>query len=606
MEASEDMQKYFDRIESEVKRCYDIATIARKKGFDPEDFVEVQLAKNMAERVVGLISVAAPQITGSGVNKRIIELEKKFSIGDWRVGMQIALEIAQGKYCKFEDKKEAIEVGIRTGFAYVTVGVVSAPLEGLINVDIKPRRDEGEYFCLNYAGPIRNAGGTAAATSVLIADYVRAKLGYKTYDPDESEIKRCHTEIDDYHNRVTNLQYYPSDQESEFLMKNIPVEISGNASEKFEVSNYKDLPRVPVNRIRAGYCLIHSSCIPLKGPKLWKQLAKWGKEMEMEHWNFLEEFVNLQKKMKSKGKKAESDSTKVLPDFTFIADLVAGRPVLSHPLKNGGFRLRYGRSRTSGYSAMSLHPATMHVLNDFIGAATHIKVERPSKGAAITACDTIEGPIVKLKDGSVEYLDNEQKAKEIKKNVVEVLYLGDILQSYGDFFNRAHTLVPPGYCEEWYIQEVEKAIVGMYGSLDLNKVSYLTGIPEESLDRLIENPMMKISAKAAFKISSKLEVPLHPYYTYHKEFEEKGSFSEAIDGILTPKIASDELEKAQRESGKKKKKAEKIVDIQKKQIKKLEADHKEFKEIGEKIYLNYDKVKKILKEKTYGSKTVDL
>jgi len=545
MEASPDMQKYFDRIESEVKRCHDIAVLARKKGLDPEDIVEVQLAKNMAERVVGLISVIAPQIIGSGVNKRIIELEKKYGIGDWRVGMQVAYEIAQEKYCKFEEKKEAIEVGIRTGFAYVTVGVVSAPLEGLINIDIKQRHDGGEYFCLNYAGPIRNAGGTAAATSVLIADYVRHKMGYGVYDPDEKEIKRCHTEIDDYHNRVTNLQYYPSDQESEFLMKNIPVEISGNASERFEVSNYKDLPRVPVNRIRAGYCLIHSSCIPLKGPKLWKQLSKWGKEMDMSHWDFLEEFVNLQKQMKSKGQKAETDSTKILPDFTFIADLVAGRPVLSHPLKNGGFRLRYGRSRTSGYSAMSLHPATMHVLNDFIGAATHIKVERPSKGAAITACDTIEGPIVKLKDGSVEYLDTEQQAKAVKKEVVEVLYLGDILQSYGDFLNRAHTLVPPGYCEEWYIQEVEKAIVDMYGSLDLNKVSYLTGIPEESFDKLIVNPMTKISAKAAFKISSKLDVPLHPHYTYHWNSISKEDFVELLELLKNANIktADNKIEK---------------------------------------------------------------
>ena len=28
-----------------------------------------------------------------------------------------------------------------------------------------------------FAGPIRNAGGTAAATSVIIADYVRKHLG---------------------------------------------------------------------------------------------------------------------------------------------------------------------------------------------------------------------------------------------------------------------------------------------------------------------------------------------------------------------------------------------------------------------------------------------
>jgi len=37
---------------------------------------------------------------------------------------------------KFEDEKEAIEVGIRVGFAYSTVGVVSSPLDGFIGFDI--------------------------------------------------------------------------------------------------------------------------------------------------------------------------------------------------------------------------------------------------------------------------------------------------------------------------------------------------------------------------------------------------------------------------------------------------------------------------------------
>ena len=63
-------------------------------------------------------------------------------------------------------------------------------------------------------------------------------------NPTEKEIKRCYTEITDYHERITNLQYFPSQKETEFLMSNLPIEISGDESEKFEVSNYKDLPRI--------------------------------------------------------------------------------------------------------------------------------------------------------------------------------------------------------------------------------------------------------------------------------------------------------------------------------------------------------------------------
>ena len=50
-------------------------------------------------------------------------------------------------------------------------------------------------------------------------------------------------------------------------------------------------------------------------------------------------------------KRLKKEGHKLIPDYTFIKDLVAGRPVLTDPLNVGGFRLRFGRSRTSGYSS---------------------------------------------------------------------------------------------------------------------------------------------------------------------------------------------------------------------------------------------------------------
>ncbi|MBN1544244.1 DNA polymerase II large subunit [Candidatus Woesearchaeota archaeon] len=545
--ASQDMQRYFDELQRKCNEAHAIATAARKKGYDPEDSVEVQLASNMAERVVGLISVLAPQIIGSGVVERIIELEKQHGVLDWRVALQIALEVAQEKFCKFKDKKEAIEAGVRVGFAYGTVGVVSSPIEGLISIDIKNRRDgKGEYFCLNYGGPVRNAGGTAASWSVIIADYVRKNTGYATYDPDENEIKRCATEIEDYHERVTNLQYFPSKEESEFMIKNLPVEVSGDASEDIDVSNYKDLPRIPTNKIRSGYCLIHSSCIPLKAEKLWKQLSKWGNDFGMDHWSFLEEFIKIKKEAHAKGKGAkkhqtDDDKHKVTPDYTYIKDLVAGRPVLAHPLRTGGFRLRYGRSRTSGYSAQSIHPASMHVMNNFIATGTQLKVERPGKGAAFTPCDTIEGPIVKLKDGSVLRLDTEQQSKETKKDVIEVLFLGDALINYGDFLNRNHPLVPPGYCEEWWIKELEKKTVSIFGSLDPYKLAEITGAKPQEIERIFKNPLReKPNAKTALNIAAATKTPLHPKHTYFWNAIDKTELKPLAEWLHTMRTETDD------------------------------------------------------------------
>ena len=67
MECSKKTQDYFNKLNEEVKKCYKVAEGARKKGLDPIDKVEVFWAKDMAERVVGLISIVAPQISGKGI-----------------------------------------------------------------------------------------------------------------------------------------------------------------------------------------------------------------------------------------------------------------------------------------------------------------------------------------------------------------------------------------------------------------------------------------------------------------------------------------------------------------------------------------------------------
>lgn len=473
------MEKYFESINTEVLKCYDIANKAKSLGFDPDLRVKIPLAKNMAERVEGLIASVAPEIIDKGVPARIQELEDKYGSQDWKVALTISEEVAKEKFCKFENKKKAMEVGIRVGFAYATVGVVASPLEGFVELKIMKRMDgRGEYFCLMYGGPVRSAGGTGASVSVLIADYVRKKMGYDTYDATEQEIKRAYTELCDYHERVTNLQYFPSEEEVTFLMKNLPVQISGDASEKFEVSNYKDLPRIETNRIRNGFCLVIAECLCLKAPKVWKQLSKWGEEMGLDDWLFLKDFVSLQKEVKSRGGgvKVETEE-KIKPDFTFIKDLVAGRPIITHPLRNGGWRLRYGRARVSGFSGDAVNPASMVVMDDFFGIGTQLKTERPGKSTTLGICDSINGPIVRLKNGDVKYLHTYLEAKEVVKDVDEIIYLGDILINYGDFLNRAHKLIPAGFVEEWWAKYLDEDIDEFNVSFDEAVTYSKKGIP---------------------------------------------------------------------------------------------------------------------------------
>src|SRR3990167_10803271 len=156
------------------------------------------------------------------------------------------------------------------------------------------------------------------------------KMGYALYDPSEDEVKRTFAELEHFHDRITNLQYFPSEKEAEFITKYLPIQIDGDASEKIDVPNYKDLPRVSTNKLRNGFCLVMAEGLCQKFAKFWSKFSKWYTEMGMEHWKFLENYVSLQKEVRAKGAAKTDGSAKITPDYNFIKDLVAGRPVLGY------------------------------------------------------------------------------------------------------------------------------------------------------------------------------------------------------------------------------------------------------------------------------------
>ena len=441
-------QEYFQEIDKNVKEIYEIAETARAKGLDPVDKVESPLARSLAEKVVGLIATIYPQLMDCGISKRILELEKKYGKLDPAVSLQIAEEVARQKFCKFENLMEAIDAGVRIGFSYITLGVVSSPIEGLTEIKILKTKDGKDYFSPYYSGPIRSAGGTGSAFSLVIVDYLREIFGYAKYDPTEEEIKRTVTEIINYHERITNLQYFPTEEEIIFLVKNIPVQVNGDPTNNREVSNYKNLERVHTNFIRGGMCLTIAEGIAQKAPKIKKYVSSLKeKGFKLDSWDFLDEYVKLHEKR-------DMGETESSP--TYLNDLVAGRPVFGHPSRSGAFRFRYGRGSVSGFRAASVHPATMEITDGFIAIGTQLKIEKPTKGTAITSCDSIEGPIVKMVNGSVKKLTSADETKKLYPDIEEIIYLGDMLFPFSDLVNRNADLIRPGYVEEWWGLELKE------------------------------------------------------------------------------------------------------------------------------------------------------
>src|SRR2546427_5641407 len=116
---------------------------------------------------------------------------------------------------------------------------------------------------------------------------------------------------------------------------------------------------------------------------------------------------------KNAGPDELTEDSGVEPSEVFIQNIVAGRPVLCHPSRPGGLRLRYGRTRATGLAAVALHPATMHILDDFIAVGTQIKTERPGKAGAVTPCDRIEGPLLVLDTGDFVEISDAATARRV-------------------------------------------------------------------------------------------------------------------------------------------------------------------------------------------------
>nr|6HMS_B Chain B, DNA polymerase II large subunit,DNA polymerase II large subunit [Pyrococcus abyssi]8PPT_B Chain B, DP2 [Pyrococcus abyssi GE5]8PPU_B Chain B, DP2 [Pyrococcus abyssi GE5]8PPV_B Chain B, DP2 [Pyrococcus abyssi GE5] len=539
MELPKEMEEYFEMLQREIDKAYEIAKKARAQGKDPSLDVEIPQATDMAGRVESLVGPP-------GVAKRIRELVKEY--GKEIAALKIVDEIIEGKFGDLGSREKYAEQAVRTALAILTEGIVSAPIEGIANVKIKRNTwaDNSEYLALYYAGPIRSSGGTAQALSVLVGDYVRRKLGLDRFKPSEKHIERMVEEVDLYHRAVTRLQYHPSPEEVRLAMRNIPIEITGEATDDVEVS-HRDVPGVETNQLRGGAILVLAEGVLQKAKKLVKYIDKMG----IEGWEWLKEFVEAKEKgePKEEGKEeslAEStlEETKVEVDMGFYYSLyqkfkeeiapsdkyakevIGGRPLFSDPSKPGGFRLRYGRSRASGFATWGINPATMILVDEFLAIGTQLKTERPGKGAVVTPVTTIEGPIVKLKDGSVLRVDDYNLALKVREDVEEILYLGDAVIAFGDFVENNQTLLPANYCEEWWILEFVKALKEIYEvhlepfteneEESIEEASDYLEIDPEFLKEMLRDPLrVKPPVELAIHFSEVLGIPLHPYYTLY-------------------------------------------------------------------------------------------
>ncbi|MGB9732391.1 MAG: DNA polymerase II large subunit [Candidatus Micrarchaeales archaeon] len=484
-----DINSYFNMLSEKFDSAFSVASKARAKGLDPKSEVEIKPAPDLASRVEGILDIR-------GLAEII---RKNYGKDKTETAFKVVKEVCESKAFDSYDTLKRIELATRIGLAIITDGVVVAPTEGIQGVVRYKNQDNTDYIALIYAGPIRGAGGTAAALSVAFADYARRFFNIGAYKPTQDEVERYVEEVEIYHMRQ-HLQYKPSEDDLRNIVSNCPVCIDGVATEDVEVTVHRDIRRIEqngkevmlTNRVRGGVALVLCEGIAQKAKKLIKEV-----KIANLNWDWLNNIIKVNKVEKS----GEEEKVSV-----FLEELVAGRPVIAYPGLIGGLRLRYGRSRLTGIAAKGFNPATMILLDNFIAIGTQLKVELPGKGCVASPVDSIEGPFVVLKNGEALRVNSAEKALELKNNVEKIVSLGDILITFGDFKKSNTPIQPTSYVEEFWEAQLKNAGYG----------------------KEVKDP----SFKEAYVISLEYNIPIHPKYLFEFQSISIGELEEIAKAII--------------------------------------------------------------------------
>ncbi|MFA5869247.1 MAG: DNA polymerase II large subunit, partial [Candidatus Bathyarchaeia archaeon] len=278
---------YFDELEAKLAALYEVAARAKSKGLDASTEPEPQITRDIAERVEKMLGPP-------GLTARMRELE---GMDRREMAFKIAEEVTLGRFGVFEREKAA-DQAIRTALAIMTEGVTVAPIEGLPKIVIKANPDRTQYLSLYFAGPIRPAGGTAQAMTLVVADYVRTRLGLDRYQPSEQQVQRFIEEVRLYERTVRRFQYHVTDDDLEAALRQIPVEATGVATDPYEVSNYRDVAGIETNRLRGGALIVVVDGIVGRARKLHGATDKLG----VTGWDWL---LKMGRKKKGEGESKE-------------------------------------------------------------------------------------------------------------------------------------------------------------------------------------------------------------------------------------------------------------------------------------------------------------
>src|ERR671939_999196 len=268
--------KYHHGILNTVQSSFELATKARKLGLDISDIVEPKIAYDLADRVAKMHNIDIADRLRALLSQTTKE----------KAALKIAEEIAMGEYST-DDLQARLNNAVRVSLAIVTEGVTVAPLQGIADVQLKNNMDGTQYLSISFAGPIRSAGGTEAALTMLIADHARKIAGVSKYTANsfDDETGRFVEELRIYEREVMGFQFKVLDEDVLKCIASLPVELDGVDTDPVEVVGHKGMKRISTNRVRGGALRVMNDGLIGRSRKLLKLVET----LKLDGWQWLKD-----------------------------------------------------------------------------------------------------------------------------------------------------------------------------------------------------------------------------------------------------------------------------------------------------------------------------
>jgi DNA polymerase II large subunit len=440
-------KKFQDDLNRTIKFFIDSKISTYK---DLRNICEIKFADTLQDKVEFLLKL-------KGISSRLKELKHKLSREE--MVLQICQDFLDRKFGDLS-KIELVQLCVRCAVCIITDGVVSAPIQGIPKIAEQSNTDGSTYVEIYYAGPIRGAGGTASALSLLVCQYMSRKLGYSKYQATPQELERYCGEILKYI-KLHPVIRSPSIPQIKKIVLNCFICITGLATEIQEVDSYKYLPRVKTPKLRGGMSLIIVEGVFMRA----KKILKYTKLFNLD-WDWLSQMLSQQQE-NSKPKSSIKDLNPNQPKF--LQTVSIGKPVLSRSKSKNGFRIRLSRSRNTGIGSRNLNPYTIKLLK-FVNVGTQFIIQSPGKALGVAPNSSLQPCKVKIKQGSFLSVNSDQVYTKVKDQITQIVDLGEIGISLGDYIESSCKVPKHDFCFEiWKHFLKDKGLQHTYNPKEYHK-----------------------------------------------------------------------------------------------------------------------------------------